>query len=60
MEEDTYEMLQKKLADSNERVERLIKELREYIRAEQVMVAAGLITDEKVKQAHEIVQTFSP
>ena len=35
------------------------KELREYIQAEQVMIAAGLVSEAKVKQAHEIVQSFS-
>jgi hypothetical protein len=39
-----------------QRVERLACELREYIRAEEVLIAAGIVTKEKVEQAHDIVR----
>lgn len=39
-----------------ERVERLTREIHEYIAAENVLIAAGLVSKEKVEQAHEIVR----
>jgi hypothetical protein len=42
-----------------QRVERLTRELCEYIRAEEVLIAAGLVRKEKVEQAHEIVRGFT-
>lgn len=39
-----------------EHVARLTKEVREYIRAEEVMIAAGVVSKTKVEQAHEIVR----
>jgi len=41
-----------------EQIERLRAELDEYIRAEEVMVAAGLVSKDKVDQAHDIVRNF--
>jgi hypothetical protein len=40
----------------DEQIKRLTREVREYIRAEQVMIAAGIVSKEKVDQAHEIVR----
>ena len=42
----------------DEQIKRLQADLREYIDAEAVMVAAGLISKGKVDQAHEIVRKF--
>lgn len=58
MKEDSIEDLKKKIAALEERDKRLTAELREFIKAEEVMIAAGLVTEQKVKQAHEIVQSF--
>jgi pyruvate/2-oxoacid:ferredoxin oxidoreductase alpha subunit len=46
----------KKLAAAHERIERLERELYEYIRAEEVLIAAGVVTKAKVEQAHDIVR----
>jgi pyruvate/2-oxoacid:ferredoxin oxidoreductase alpha subunit len=46
----------KKLAAAHERIERLERELHEYIRAEEVLIAAGVVTKAKVEQAHDIVR----
>jgi uncharacterized protein YacL (UPF0231 family) len=43
----------------DEQIKRLQAELHEYIKAEEVMIAAGLISKTKVEQAHEIVRGFS-
>lgn len=43
----------------DEQIKRLQAELHEYIKAEEVMIAAGLISKQKVEQAHEIVRNFS-
>ena len=43
-------------AAMQQRIAQLERELREYIRAEDVMVAAGIVTKEKIEQAHEIVR----
>lgn len=59
MSEERYVDLKKQINDLTEHNARLQKEVTEYLRAEQVMVAAGLITEQKVKQAHEIVQSWS-
>ena len=58
MSEERYVDLKKTINDLTEHNARLQKEVMEYIRAEQV-IAAGLITEQKVKQAHEIVQSWS-
>jgi len=42
-----------------EQLERMRKELTEYIRAEQVMIAAGVVSEAKVAQAHEIVRDLA-
>jgi hypothetical protein len=42
----------------DEQIKRLQADLREYIDAEAVMIAAGLIAKSKVDQAHEIVRKF--
>ena len=42
----------------SEQIERLRKELHEYIHAEEVLIAAGLIAKEKVEQAHDIVRNL--
>ncbi len=39
-----------------ETVKRQGRELRRYINAERVMVAAGIVSEEKARQAHDIVQ----
>ena len=46
----------KELAAARERIKRLEKELREYIRAEEVMIAAQIVSKSKVEQAHNIVR----
>ena len=56
--EETVEELKKRIADLEQRDKRITAELHEFIKAEDVMVAAGIVTKEKVKQAHEIVQSF--
>ena len=58
MKEETVEELKKRIADLEQRDKRITAELHEFIKAEDVMVAAGIVTKEKVKQAHEIVQSF--
>lgn len=35
------------------------KDLNEYVRTEQVMKAAGLLDDDQLQQAHDIVRSFS-
>ena len=40
----------------DEQIKRLQSELQEYFRAEQVMIAAGIVTKTKVDQAHDIVR----
>jgi uncharacterized protein YacL (UPF0231 family) len=42
----------------DEQIKRLQAELREYIKAEEVMIAAGLVSKQKVEQAHDIVRSF--
>lgn len=59
MEKDTYEELQKKLADSEAKNKRLEAQLEQFRKAEDVMVAAGIVSKEKVEQAHEIVRSFA-
>ena len=41
-----------------ERLEALRRELREYIYVEEVLIAARLVSANKVKQAHDLVQTL--
>jgi hypothetical protein len=50
---------EKRIKELEDQVNRLSKEVRKYIHAERVMVAAGLVSEDKVKQAHEIVQNWS-
>jgi chemotaxis regulatin CheY-phosphate phosphatase CheZ len=42
-----------------QRIGQLTRELHEYIRAEEVLIAAGIVTKEKVEQAHDIVRDFA-
>jgi len=58
MKEETVAELKKRIADLEQRDKRITAELREFIKAEEVMIAAGIVTEKKVKQAHEIVQSF--
>jgi iron-sulfur cluster repair protein YtfE (RIC family) len=39
-----------------EQIKRLHTELQEHIRAEEVMIAAGIVSKHKVEQAHDIVR----
>lgn len=39
-------------------IERLRKEVRELSLVQDVLIAAGLVSKEKIEQAHEIVRTF--
>jgi len=41
-----------------ETIERQSKELQEYYRVEDVIIAAGLISKDKIAQAHELVRSF--
>lgn len=45
-----------RIKDLEEQCKRQQRELLEYIRAEQVMIAAGIVTEQKAKQAHDIVR----
>ena len=47
------------ISELQTQMKRLRDELREYIRAEEVMIAAGIVTKQKVEQAHEIVRGLS-
>jgi hypothetical protein len=58
MKEDSIEDLKKRIAALEQRDKRVTAELREFINAENVLIAAGLVSEAKVKQAHEIVQKF--
>lgn len=48
---------EKRIKELEDQVSMLSKEVQEYIRAERVMVAAGAVSETKVKAAHEIVQS---
>ena len=41
-----------------QRADRLFKENRDLIAVQDVLVAAGLVSREKIDQAHEIVKIF--
>lgn len=56
MERENQPEQQLKRADAE--IARLRKELDEYVKAEQIMIAAGLISEVKVGQAHEIVRSW--
>ena len=43
----------------DEQIKRLEADLREYLLAEKVMIAAGKVSEATVRQAHEIVQNIS-
>lgn len=58
MKPESIDDLKKRIADLEQRDKRITAELYEYINAENVMIAAGLVSEVKVKQAHEIVQKF--
>ena len=45
-----------KIRQLEEQIKRRDTELREYIRAEEVMIAAGIVSKQKVEQAHDIVR----
>ncbi len=51
----TDQEYQLELLQRDEQIKRLHGELMEYINSEKVMIAAGLISELKVRQAHEIV-----
>ena len=34
--------------------------IREYVNAERVLIAAGIVSQEKIDQAHDIVRGFAP
>ena len=59
MKEDSLDDLKKKIQQLEARNKLLEKEIREYIRAEDVMVAAGVVSKHKVEQAHEIVRSLN-
>lgn len=40
------------------RIESLRHELQEFMYVEEVLVAARLVSEEKINQAHELVQTL--
>ncbi len=44
------------IRQKDEQIKRLRSELREYVRVEEVLIAARLVNESKVKQAHELVQ----
>lgn len=58
MKEDSIADLKKRISDLEARYKRLTAELHEFINTENVLIAAGLVSEAKVKQAHEIVQKF--
>jgi hypothetical protein len=39
-------------------IEQLREELREYTMVEDVLIAAGLVSKERLEQAHDIVRNF--
>ena len=41
-----------------ETIEQLKKDLTEYYRVEEVIIAAGLISKDKIEQAHDLVRLF--
>ena len=51
--------LQNVISNQKTAIKRLEKELDEYIKVEECLVAAGLINEDKIKQAHELVQSLS-
>jgi hypothetical protein len=55
MNEDKKDKL---IKQHEETIKRLQKELSEYYRVEQVIIAAGVLDKDKFDQAREIVQTF--
>lgn len=53
------EDLETKLAEQQEINARLHKEVMEYIKVEKVMIAAGLVSEDKFLEAHNIVRSWS-
>ena len=51
-------MDEKKIKQLEEQIKRQQNELTEYYRTEKVIIAAGLLSEEKFEQAHEIVRSF--
>ena len=43
----------------DEQIQRLQKELQEYIRVQEVLIAARVVGEERFRQAHELVQTIA-
>ena len=58
MREETVDELKKRVTALEQRDKQVTAELHEFIKAEEVLIAAGVVTREKVNQAHEIVQSF--
>lgn len=64
------EMMQKELVDAmarsndesqkvrqlQDQIARQVKELNEYYRVQEVLIAAGYVTKDKIDQAHDIVR----
>lgn len=50
---------EKRIKDLEDQVERLRRELYEFIYAEEVLIAARLVSKDKVEQAHSIVQSLA-
>lgn len=48
----------KLLEDHEARIKKLEKELGEYIKVEKIIIAAGLLSEEKFEQAHELVRSL--
>lgn len=59
MKDDSIEELKAKVSNLQDQNARQLKELREYIAAEEVLVAAGLVDKSKIEQAHELVRKLS-
>lgn len=47
------------LSDREEKIVRLTKELHEYIKVEEIIVAAGLLPKEKFEQARDILRSVA-
>lgn len=58
MKEKGIEELKTLLNQEGQHDERLRKDLQEAIRVQEVLVAAGFISEDKIKQAYELVRSF--
>lgn len=50
------EELSRDIRQRDEQIKRLQEELREYIYAEKALIAAGIVPEGKVNEAHELVR----